>query len=247
MPETRAVPLLTDSSLAGALDDANLAARIVVERNPRARRIGLRVDPAKGRIVLVRPPRASDRTVAAFLTSRARWIAKHLESLPPHIPFADGTVIPYRGSDYVLQLRPHERGGVWRENDAIIVTGRPEHAPRRVRDWLKQEALRVLTPATQTLATQLGVNVTRVSVRDTRSCWGSCSPDGKLSFSWRLILAPDDVLTYVAAHEVSHLKHMNHSARFWDVVEELLQTAEIDWVLARQWLRRSGAALHRYG
>ncbi len=246
MPE-RAVPLLTDSVLANAIQNASLAARIVIDRNPRARRISLRLDPGKGCIVLVRPRRASDAFVASFLASRTDWIAKHLDMLPPHIPFADGTAIPYRGTDHILRMRPQARGGVWREGNDIVVTGRPEHAPRRTRDWLKREALQTLTVTAQNLAAQLGVTVTRISVRDTRSRWGSCTRDGKLSFSWRLILAPADVLTYVAAHEVAHLKHMNHSPRFWDVVEELLQTAGIDWVSAREWLRRSGAGLHRYG
>ena len=247
MMSERAIPLLADNELSRALADSALAARIVVDRNPRARRISLRLDPAKGCVVLVRPKRASTAFTAAFLLNKKDWIAKHLEMLPPHIPFADGTVIPYRGEDHTLCMRPEQRGGVWRDGGEIIVTGRPEHAARRTRDWLKREALRVLTPTTEELAAQLGVTVTRVSARDTRSRWGSCTRDGKLSFSWRLILAPAHVLTYVAAHEVAHLKHMDHSPRFWDVVEEFLQTAGIDWVSAREWLRRSGAGLHRYG
>ena len=247
--KARPALLLTDTSLAKALDNQDLAARIAVDVNPRARRISLRVDPINGRVILVRPPRVSDRTVMAFVADKADWIAGHLETLPPRIAFVDGATVPYRGVDHTLRLRPEARGGVWREGLEIIVTGRPEHASRRLRDWLKDEARSLLTPAVYAMAAALEVSVTRITVRDTRSRWGSCARDGKLAFSWRLILAPEDVLIYVAAHEVAHLKHMNHSPAFWRTVESLLESTSLegDWTLARKWLRRGGAALHRYG
>jgi len=237
--------LLSHTGLAKALDTA-LADRIVVDVNSRARRMSLRVDPINGCVVLVRPPRASDKLLMTFLASKTDWIAKHLERLSPHIAFADGVSVPFRGTDHVIRFKPEAKGGVWREGSEIFVTGRSEHTARRLRDWLKAEAREALTPAVHDFAKALGVTVTRVTVRDTRSRWGSCTRDGKLSFSWRLILAPPNVLTYVAAHEVAHLKHMNHSPLFWDTVETLL-AEKVDWPLAREWLRRSGAALHRYG
>jgi len=243
--------LLADTGLAKALGDSALAERIVVDVNVRARRMSLRVDPINGCIVLVRPKRASDRLIMTFLASKTDWIAKHLENLPPRIAFADGAIVPYRGMDHVIRLAPEAKGGVWREGLEIFVTGRPAHTGRRLRDWLKAEAKAALTPEVHEFAKALGVNVTRITVRDTRSRWGSCTRDGKLAFSWRLILAPANVLTYVAAHEVAHLKHMNHSPAFWRTVEmllgESLLSPEADWTLAREWLRRSGAALHRYG
>lgn len=239
---------LTDTTLAHVLKP-DLAARVIVEINPRARRIAVRLDPARSCVVLVRPARAPDRIVGAFVASRADWIAHHLESLPPRIAFHDGATIPYRGTDHVIHLRPEARGGVWREDGAIVVTGRAEHAARRVRDWLKSEARGALTALVHPMAARLDVRVARVTVRDTISRWGSCSPDGKLSFSWRLIFAPDAVLTYVAAHEVAHLRHMDHSRAFWRTVMGLLedQPEKINGTSARQWLRRSGTALHRYG
>ena len=148
--------------------------------------------------------------------------------------------------DHVVRLRPDVKGGVWREGVEIFVTGRTEHTSRRLRDWLKAEARDALTPVVHEFAKALGVTITRITVRDTRSRWGSCTRDGKLSFSWRLILAPESVLTYVAAHEVAHLKHMNHGPAFWRTVESLV-SPDVDWSLAREWLRRSGAAMHRYG
>ncbi|MSO72552.1 MAG: M48 family peptidase [Rhodospirillaceae bacterium] len=261
MPATEKAPaalLLTETSLAGALDDPALAARVTVQSNPRARRVSLRVDPFNGCVVLVRPPRVSDKAVATFVKSRQGWIAKHIAALPARIAFADGAIIPFRGQEHVLCFRAEARGSVWREDGAgepaIVVAGRPEHLARRLRDWLKAEARSALTPPVYAMAKALDVKISRVSVRDTRSRWGSCSRDGKLSFSWRLILAPASVLTYVAAHEVAHLKHMNHGPGFWRTVARLLDDcpadisgANLDWVSAREWLRRSGAALHRYG
>lgn len=246
--KARAPVLLADTALAGVLD-GKMAARVMVDINPRARRISIRLDPARGCVVLVRPARASDRVVGAFVASRTDWIAHHLESLPERIAFADGAAIPYRGVDHVIRLRPEARGGVWREENQIIVAGRPEHAARRVRDWLKSEARGALTTTVHAMAAQLDVSVMRVTVRDTISRWGSCNRDGKLSFSWRLILAPEAVLTYVAAHEVAHLRHMDHSHAFWRTVTLVLEhhANDVNWKLARQWLRRGGAALHRYG
>lgn len=233
---------MTAFLLAEALNDADLAARIVVDINPRARRVSLRVDPIKGCIVLVRPPRMSERLVLSFVTSRIAWIRKHLEGLEAPIPLQAGAIVPYRGVDHVVHVR-EGRGAVALENGVISVAGKPEHIARRLRDWLKAEARRVITPRALALAEQLGAKVTHVSVRDTRSRWGSAARSGKLSFSWRLILAPDDVLAYVIAHEVAHLKHMNHSAAFWRTVEALFGS---DISSAREWLRRRGTTLHRY-
>lgn len=241
--------LLAETALAKALDNQDMAARVAVDINPRARRISLRVDPINGRIVLVRPPRASDRLVMAFLADKAAWIASHLETLPPRIAFVDGATLPFGGVDHIIRLRPEIRGGVRREGEEIIVTGRPEHARRRLQDWLKEQARGALTPLTYAFARALGANISRITVRDTRSRWGSCTRDGKIAFSWRLILAPETVLTYVVAHEVAHLKHMNHGPAFWRAVTKLLEDSPLegDWTLAREWLRRGGAALHRYG
>jgi len=240
--------LLAETGLAAALNDAGLASRVVMEINPRARRISLRVDPAGGCVVLVRPRKASDSFVRAFLASKADWIAKHLDKLPPRVAFADGAPLPFRGVDHIVRVWPEARGGVWREGGEIIVTGRMEHTARRLRDWLKAEARNALTPLVHDFTRALGARVTRITVRDTRSRWGSCTRDGKLAFSWRLILAPDFVLTYVAAHEAAHLKHMNHGPAFWRTVAGLLEShPDVDARLAREWLRRSGAGLHRYG
>jgi predicted metal-dependent hydrolase len=232
---------------------ADIASRVVATLNPRARRLSLRVDPASGHIVLVRPRRASAGVTLKFLASREGWIRQHLARLPPQIPFADGASIPVAGIEHRLRLAPDARGGVWREGETILISGQPEFIARRLTDWLKQEARRELTPMVHAMAGSLGCKVRHVTTRDTTSRWGSCSPDGRLSFSWRLILAPRPVLIYVAAHEVAHLRHLNHGRAFWRTVDEVLdgyvKEPEIrrEAGLARDWLHRHGAGLHRYG
>lgn len=243
---------------AGGLDlcavlPMDLAARVVSVASPRARRVSLRVDPAGARIVLVHPARANPRAVLAFVASRADWIRTHLDALPARIPFTDGACIPIAGADHRLRFAPEARGGVWREGDTILIAGRPEFAARRMKDWLKAEAKRALAPMAHAMAALIGRRVARITVRDTTSRWGSCSADGGLSFSWRLILAPRHVLTYVAAHEVAHLRHLDHGRPFWRTVDAILdgyvteQDARREAASARDWLRRRGALLHRYG
>lgn len=232
-----------------------LSERIVTNINPRARRISLRLDPARGQVVLVRPRGVSARAATRFAVEMRHWIEARLEALPPRIVFRDGVTVPYRGADHVIRHAPEARRGVWREDGVIFVSGREEHVARRVTDWLKAEAKGLLSPMARSMAESLGCKVARISVRDTRSRWGSCSADGKLSFSWRLILAPEAVLTYVAAHEVAHLRYLDHSRAFWRTVSEALtayvkQNTLEDAITpgsAREWLRRGGTALHAYG
>jgi hypothetical protein len=208
----------------------------------RARRISLRVDAAAAQIVLVRPRRAGDALVAAFVAHHRSWIEKHLATLAPPVTFADGMTLPLLGRDHSVCAMPSARRGVWLEAGVIFVSGAPEHLPRRIKDWIKAEARRTFAAWAQAFATRLERRVARVSVRDTASRWGSCSRDGRVSLSWRLYLAPEAVARYVVAHEVAHLRHMNHSAAFWRAVASL----GVDVERARGWLRQNGASLHRY-
>ncbi len=225
------------------LDIADLpAAEVQVRVNRRARKIRLRLDH-DGQAVLVLPSARAFREGRAFLRDHTDWLADRLRALPPRVPFAADAVIPYLGRDHRIHHLPDGRGGVWRELGEIMVAGQEEHLPRRLTDWLKAEARRELAARARGYADELDRDVKRVGVRDTKGRWGSCSAKGNLSFCWRLILAPEAVLDYVAAHEVAHLMEHNHSPRFWAIVERLRP----DYRESEAWLRRHGASLHRYG
>ncbi len=218
-------------------------AEIQVRRSDRARHLSLRIEPSMDGVELVLPRRVAFREGVAFVRSHRVWIQARLAELPERTAFANGTRFPLLGSPVTIRHRPEVRGAVWREGDELHVTGYAEHLPRRVQDWLRREARDQINWRARDRATQIGRSVGRITIRDTRSRWGSCAPNGNLSFSWRLVLAPEDVLDYLVAHEVAHLVEANHGPEFWALVESLCgQTAT-----ARAWLRRHGATLHRYG
>jgi len=213
-------------------------------RNARARRASLRVDPANRRIVLTAPSRMARGTAMGFAETQAGWIAARLQRLPARRPFVDGAEIPLFGLPHRLRHRPDARGTVWREGSEIHIAGRPEHLSRRVKDWLIGELKKELVPLVHAKAARTERPVKRISVRDTRSRWGSCGPDASLSFSWRLVLGPPEVLDYLAAHETAHLVHLNHSPRFW-ALARVLCDGPIEGPQA--WLRKNGETLLQYG
>ena len=222
----------------------DLGAPLRLRVSPRARRIMLRVDAAVRAVDLVLPRGVSPRIGLAFLAEKRQWIAARLEALPLRAPFSEGAVVPLLGV-------PHR---VTRERDALAppvaigageirVSGDPAQFERRVRDHLIALARSTLAARAAELAARLGREVARVGVRDTRSRWGSCSARASLSFSWRLIFAPQPVLDYVVAHEVAHLVEMNHGPRFWRLVDSLAPQGDA----ARAWLRRHRTRLFSYG
>lgn len=218
-----------------------------VRRHRQARRYTLRINAATRDVVLTMPTRGSLSQAREFAEKHGGWIAARLRRLPEAAPFAHGAVLPLRGVEHRIEHRRHARGTVWIEESEdvrlLCVAGEAPHVGRRVRDFLKREAKRDLEAASRQAAQALGVKHARVSVRDQASRWGSCSTTGVLSYSWRLILAPPYVLEYLAAHEVAHLVEMNHSRRFWRLVERICP----DMGRAKAWLDAHGAALHRYG
>lgn len=227
---------------------ANENYQVTVRRHPRARRYTLRVRERDREVVMTIPPRGSLKQAREFAEKNAGWIATRVKRIPLTVPFADGAEVPLRGELHRILHRPRARGTVWTEaNDAdvglLCVAGGAQHIARRVRDFLKREAKRDLTEATCRHAAALGVEIHKIGVRDTMSRWGSCSSDGALSYSWRLILAPPFVLEYLAAHEVAHRRELNHSARFWKIVDQLTPERR----RAEAWLKAHGNSLHRYG
>ena len=221
---------------------------VAMKHHPTAKRFILRFNKTRDGIVVTVPPGAREREAFLFAQRQNDWIASRLESRPALVPFEDGAVIPVRGDRHQITHCPGRRGTAWIEDGdeglpSLCVTGDEAHLARRVTDWLKREARGELRTRCAHYADKMGLRYSRVVLRDQSSRWGSCSSSGTLSFSWRLILAPIEVLDYVAAHEVAHLKEMNHSPRFWKLVEEAMPGME----QPRAWLKSHGAGLHLYG
>ncbi len=194
------------------------------------------------------PPRGTVVEAKEFAQRHGGWIAARLGRLPKPAPFVTGGIVPLRGVEHRIVHRAGARGVVWTETRdsgerILCVAGDVDHMDRRVHDFLKREARKELAKAAATYAAELGVKVKRITIRDQSSRWGSCTSAGLLSFSWRLILAPPFVLDYLAAHEVAHLVEMNHSPRFWRVVQRVCPRME----RAKAWLDTHGNDLHRYG
>jgi len=218
-----------------------------VKRSHRARYVSLRVDAASDVPVLVLPRGVSLAEGLAFARSKRDWLELRFAALPPRTLFADGAIIPAHGVNHIVRHRPDWRGTVRRVRSGggvmLEVGGDARHLPRRLADWLKAEARRLIALKVAEKAVAVGKWPSRITVRDTSSRWGSCSPTGRLSFSWRLMMAPAYVLDYVVAHEVAHLVHLNHGRAFWRLVGNLAE----DQPGARHWLQRNGSSLLRYG
>ncbi|MBB5751810.1 M48 family metallopeptidase [Prosthecomicrobium pneumaticum] len=218
------------------------AVRVAINWNARARRYTLRLRGAVREPVVTIPARGRLAEAQAFLDRHAGWLKTRMAALPAARPIADGATLPFRGAEVTIVHRPG-RGVTRLEGDRLIVAGDAAHLKRRVLDFLRREARADLVAASERHAAALGVAIRSVTVKDPVSRWGSCSSSGALSYSFRLVMAPPFVLDYLAAHEVAHLKEMNHSARFWRLVDSLTPQVEP----ARAWLARNGAALHAVG
>jgi len=221
--------------------------RIDVRRAARAKRMTLRIPPGDANPVVTIPARAPLRSVEPFLRQQHGWLAARLAERTPCVPFAAGATVPFRGIGHLVVAGPSSRGVVTETvvdgAPALFVSGRPEHLARRLTDFFRRAARADLDIAVAEFAARAGRRPSAVRVKDTRAQWGSCTPGGVLSFSWRLVLAPPSVLRYVAAHEVAHLVELNHSPAFW----RLNAALDPDHERARAWLRRNGRALHAIG
>lgn len=230
---------------------ADATVRVQIKRLATARRFTLRVRAATRDAVLTMPPRGSLARAKVFVDQHAAWIAARLDRLPRPTTFSPGAVIPLRGVLQEICHCPGRRGTVWIETSdsregpvhKLCVSGERPFVSRRIEDFLKRQARTDLFAAVARHSAALGKTVRRITLRDTSTRWGSCSSSGALNFSWRLVMAPPHVLDYLAAHEVAHLIHMNHSDAFWAVTERLIP----DYRLAETWLKTRGIELMRFG
>ena len=216
-----------------------------IRLNKKAQRLILRINDDAGRdtLLVTVPVGVTDDYVLNWLKTQEQWILGRLQSRPARVLFTDGQTIPFRGDNVIIHHRQKLRGTVCMDGETVSVAGRPEHLSRRLTDWLKKQARQTILKCVAEKSQILDLNYGRITVRDTRSRWGSCSSNGNLSFCWRLILAPDYVLDYVVAHEVAHLQEHNHSSKFWAVTDQLTDHT----IQAKQWLKSHGESLHRIG
>ena len=217
---------------------------VTLKPSPRARVMRLRVDSRTGAVVLTYPRRVSQRRALDWAKSHSAWIEAQLAKVPSPARLAPGVEIPLHGLPHRIDWEPQRPRTVRLEEGRIMLGGPAETVEPRLMRWLKQHALRTLEAETREIAAKAGVTVSRVAVGDPLSRWGSCSSSGAIRYSWRLILAPDWVRRATVAHEVAHRVHMNHAPEFHALTEELLGA---DPKPARLWLKREGAALHRFG
>lgn len=246
LPPLSATPPRGTPSL--EIDGPNGPVAVRIRVNARARRLTLRIT-ATGEVVLTMPATGSRAAAMRFAERHSGWIADRLAEHPEAVPFAHGSVIPLRGVPHrivhrrgrgLVQRCPPSRPGA---PPTLVVPGEAAHLPRRVREFLRREAHRDIARAVARHAAALGVTVTEVRVKDTRSRWGSCSRTGAVALSWRLVLAPPFVLDYLAAHEVAHRREMNHGPRFWRLVRKLAPRTD----RAEAWLKANGRGLHLIG
>jgi predicted metal-dependent hydrolase len=227
---------------------AGCPVRLRVDR--RARRVSLRVDPAKGEVIATAPSARRLKEAAAFAAQRAAWIGEAFSRLPRPQPFGPGGSIDILGRPCRLGRIETRRGqGLFEEGGLRLVAhGEGEAFTRSAVRILKAHALKVLAERSAVHAAALGQPTPKVAVMDARSRWGSCTPArgmraAGVRYSWRLVLAPYEVLDYVAAHECAHLVHPDHSPRFWATVKKLVGEVRPH----RAWLRTHGPRLHAVG
>ncbi|MDX1819917.1 MAG: M48 family metallopeptidase [Paracoccaceae bacterium] len=218
----------------------NPPVEITLRKTAQARRISLRISRLDGRVTLTCPLRTPDREALAFAQEKADWLRHHLTAQPVVAGVGIGSVVPFEGR--MLRIASGPGRLVRAEAEVLLVPGDPARVAARLAGFMKQAARDRLAAASDHYAGRLGRGYARLTLRDTRSRWGSCTADGGLMYSWRLVMAPPEVLAYVAAHEVAHLAEMNHSDAFWAVVTRLYG----DYRAPRRWLRDKGGDLHRY-
>ncbi|WP_299735138.1 SprT family zinc-dependent metalloprotease [uncultured Roseobacter sp.] len=213
---------------------------LILRRSTRARRISLRISQLDGRVTLTLPNRVPEREAMAFAREKEGWIRKHLEARGDDVAVRLGAVLPVGGVMHEVVAGSGRQ--VRFEGARVAVPGPSDRIGARLAGYLKTVARTRLAEASDHFAAKLGKPYSAITLRDTRSRWGSCTAEGRLMYSWRLILAPPDVLDYVAAHEVAHLSEMNHAPAFWNEVQRI----HGEYTAPRAWLRKHGGDLHRY-
>ncbi|MGE0280730.1 MAG: M48 family metallopeptidase [Rhizobiaceae bacterium] len=214
-----------------------------IVENDRARRLTLRIDAGGRGLRITVPPGIARGEVDRFLNRHQGWLEQRLAKAPDRPQVRPGIKIPLRGVPHLVVHEPSARGTVTVTRDetgpVLLVSGDRRHLARRVADFLKREAKREIEVLVARHTAAVGRKAKSIRFKDTTSRWGSCTSDGGLSFSWRIMMAPAPVINYLVAHEVAHLKEMNHGPKFWKLCIELCPDTE----RCKAWLKRNGSAL----
>ena len=213
--------------------------QVVWKHSIRAKRLSLRIAPHDHSLIVTLPTHCTSAQALAFVQSNHAWIQKQLKKLEQTHSFSANSIIPIQGRNYRIIHAPQKRGGAWLEEQHLMVSGDQAFINRRVADFLRAHATTILRQEVQDMARHTHLHPSRIDIRDTSSRWGSCSSSGRIMLSWRVIMAPDLVRHYLIAHELSHLKHMNHGPLFWQQVASITPHKQ----QAETWLRQTGALL----
>jgi predicted metal-dependent hydrolase len=228
------------------MKDANLPQYIKLRKSTRARRLALRLDVMERVFHLVVPPGISMKQAQRFAEENDGWMREHLRTLPRQVPLKNGSIIPIFGKNRVIRVYTKKTLKtteiILKYNELLVFTNLDDPSAR-IKRYLMKFAKEQLTLMAEEKAARIGRRIKTICVRDTKSRWGSCSEDAILSFSWRLVLAPYQAMDYVVAHEVAHIRHLNHGQGFWNLCRELSD----DYLEGKFWMENYGHELMRYG
>ena len=212
---------------------------IFLRRNSNSRRITLRISALDGKITITGPNYISFKEFRNFAESKKSWLKSKIKTFEPPILVSEGIKIPIWGIDTKILFSDTQSP---KKVGNILFVCKQKSVSTQVKKYLKEICRVHLDFMCKEFAERLGSKVRKITLRDTRSRWGSCSNDSNLMFSWRLVMAPENIIAYVAAHEVAHLKHMDHSKDFWKTVAYLFGPYKSE----RTWLKQNGSSLHLY-
>ena len=227
--------------------DDEISKYVKVRYSQRARKMSLKLDPHSATVILTIPNKGNPIRAIEFVQAHKSWILDKVSALPEPVAFTEGATVPLLGCEHTIKIIKHnkKRTIIDLEDGVVLVQTNLNDPASRIKRWLKEYAREQLSVLAyeKTKILGSGHDIQSVSIRDTKSRWGSCSDDGKLSFSWRLIFAPISAFDYVVAHEVAHLVHMNHSKKFWSLCESLSS----NYSEGRDWMDKHGNSLMRFG
>ena len=213
-----------------------------VNKSARAKKLTLRIDSKERIVVLTLPRYCSQKKAFEFIKNHEEWVKTTLQKLPERRLFFNGEKISLFGKSLEIKHAPERRLGVKIEGENLLVSGEEEFMHRRIKDFIKKKAKDEFYKRSKKYAKKLGEEINDITIKDTKSRWGSCSSLNNLNYNWRISLAPDFVINYLMVHEVAHLKHQNHSGSFWQCVAKLCP----DYEQGERWLKEHGKELYGY-